>query len=64
MNDENYYLIAYDKSEDVLKHYRVDKMKNISVTLEAREGKEIFHALHDFVPRGLCRYAVSVLFAL
>ena len=43
LNDENYYLIAYDKSEDVLKHYRVDKMKNISVTLEAREGKEIFN---------------------
>lgn len=42
LNDENYYLIAYDKNDDILKHYRIDKMKNIVATFEAREGKEIF----------------------
>ena len=42
LNEENYYLIAYDKNIGILKHYRVDKMKNIVATLEAREGKEIF----------------------
>ena len=42
LNEENYYLIAYDKKSGILKHYRVDKMKNITTTLEAREGKEIF----------------------
>ena len=30
-DDENYYLIAYDKEADRLKHFRVDKMEDISV---------------------------------
>ena len=34
-DDENYYLIAYDKEADKLKHFRVDKMEDISVE-EAR----------------------------
>lgn len=34
-DDENYYLIAYDKEADTLKHFRVDKMEDITVE-EAR----------------------------
>ncbi len=30
-DDENYYLIGYDAEADKLKHYRVDKMKNMTV---------------------------------
>ncbi len=30
-DDENYYMIAYDKDADMLKHFRVDKMEDISV---------------------------------
>jgi len=30
-DDENYYMIAYDKGADMLKHFRVDKMEDISV---------------------------------
>ncbi len=30
-DDENYYLIAYDKEDEKLKHFRVDKMENIAV---------------------------------
>lgn len=30
-DDENYYLIAYDKETDRFKHFRVDKMESISV---------------------------------
>ena len=30
-DDENYYLIAYDKEAEMLKHFRVDKMEDISV---------------------------------
>lgn len=30
-DDENYYMIAYDKEADKLKHFRVDKMEDISV---------------------------------
>lgn len=41
-DDENYYLIAYDEKGDQIKHYRVDKMQNISVLEEARVGKEQF----------------------
>ena len=41
-DDENYYLIAYETSSNLIKHYRVDKMLNISVTDDEREGKELF----------------------
>ena len=41
-DDENYYLIAYDAEAGLTKHYRVDKMKNITLTGKAREGREIF----------------------
>ncbi len=30
-NDENYYLIAYDEKEQMIKHFRVDKMGSISL---------------------------------
>lgn len=38
-DDENYYLVAYDSAADMLKHYRVDKMKSIAQTATAREGQ-------------------------
>ena len=41
-DDENYYLIGFDAEDDKIKHYRVDKMKNISLTNDRREGKEHF----------------------
>ena len=41
-DDENYYLIAYDEAADCIKHYRVDKMQNITVLEETRVGKEKF----------------------
>lgn len=41
-DDENYYLIAYDASADIMKHFRVDKMLNIRVIEEPRVGKEEF----------------------
>ena len=40
--DENYYLVAFDAMADEIKHYRVDKMLNISCMDLAREGKERF----------------------
>ncbi|MCC8099014.1 MAG: transcriptional regulator [Clostridiales bacterium] len=39
-DDENYYMIAYESSSDTIKHYRVDKMRNITVTDTPREGQE------------------------
>lgn len=41
-DDENYYMIAYDSVEDQIKHFRVDKMKNITVLEEKRDGKASF----------------------
>ncbi len=41
-DDENYYLIAFDPEADKIKHYRVDKMRNIEVSDERRKGKEQF----------------------
>lgn len=41
-DDENYYLIAYDSEQSILKHYRVDKMERITVTEQEREGKAVF----------------------
>ena len=41
-DDENYYLIAYNAEDGTIRHYRVDKMLNISTVDERREGKEAF----------------------
>ncbi len=41
--DENYYLIAHDKEEDKIKHFRVDKMGSILIlTNVKREGADLF----------------------
>ncbi|MBO5209213.1 MAG: WYL domain-containing protein [Lachnospiraceae bacterium] len=41
--DENYYLIAHDKEENKIKHFRVDKMGGIKVLDEVkREGGDLF----------------------
>lgn len=46
-DDENYYLIAFDdkykKNPDkAIRHYRVEKMMDVELIDEAREGKEAF----------------------
>ena len=41
-DDENYYLVAYDHEDRKIKHYRVDKMMQLSILSLAREGKEEF----------------------
>ncbi len=41
-DDENYYLVAYSEPDACIKHFRVDKMKNITVLPEKREGKNKF----------------------
>lgn len=41
-DDENYYLIAFDEKAGLMKHYRVDKMLNVSITENPRQGKAIF----------------------
>ena len=41
-DDENYYLIAYDSSEGIIKHFRVDKMLYIKSNGKGREGRQAF----------------------
>lgn len=41
-DDEKYYLVGYDNREYKIKHFRVDKMTDVSVVYEEREGKEEF----------------------
>lgn len=41
-DDENYYLIGYDSEAGIIKHYRVDKMTDISTMEETRDGQEVY----------------------
>ena len=41
-NDEQYYLVAYDHKSAMIRHYRVDKMIDVSVIDEEREGQKHF----------------------
>jgi len=41
-DDENYYLVAFDDYDQKIKHYRVDKMKQIEILDEKRDGKDEF----------------------
>ena len=45
-DDENYYLITYDSYYDKIVHYRVDKMLEIEILEEKREGQEQFEAFN------------------
>lgn len=42
INDANYYLLAFDDNKKKMMTYRVDRMKDVSFTGEAREGEEEF----------------------
>lgn len=41
-DNENYYLIAYDEGSQEIRHYRVDKMKDIQELKESRQGRTAF----------------------
>jgi predicted DNA-binding transcriptional regulator YafY len=41
-DDEYYYLVAYDSEADKIKHYRVDKMKDLDVVEFKRKGQKAF----------------------
>lgn len=40
--DDNYYLVAYETVTGRIKHYRVDKMQEIRILRERRQGRELF----------------------
>lgn len=41
-DDENYYLVAYDAAAGIIKHYRVDKMRDTEIMEVDRKGEESF----------------------
>lgn len=41
-DNQNYYLIGYDDRSEEIRHYRVDKMINVNMSDESRDGKEMF----------------------
>ena len=43
-DNENYYLVAFDHLSQDVRHYRVDKMQDLTVLDEPREGKELLAA--------------------
>ncbi len=45
INESNYYLIAFEQASGKIKTYRVDRMKDVVLIDEAREGEEAFSAL-------------------
>lgn len=44
-DDENYYLMAFDSTSEQIRIYRVDKMLEVALTEDTREGKETFEKL-------------------
>lgn len=41
-DDEKYYLVVYDSKHENITHYRVDKMMDIRIIDEPREGRDAF----------------------
>lgn len=49
--EEKYYLVAYDHNSQSLRHYRVDKLKDVEALEEKRIGQEVYEKLNpvDYV---------------
>lgn len=45
LNDGNYYLLAFDEKTQEMRTYRVDRMRDIRLTSQPREGAEAFRAI-------------------
>lgn len=59
-DNQFYYLIAHDPEEpDILKHFRVDKLLDLSVTDAPRTGKKVFSSVseEDYVARVFGMYS-------
>ena len=46
-DDENYYLVGFDSAAGQIRHYRVDKMEQLQVLPEPREGRQHFENSFD-----------------
>ena len=59
INDGYYYLLAFDDISKAMRTYRVDRMKNIVLTSEPRDGEEDFQRLDmkNYVQRHFSMYS-------
>lgn len=59
INDGNYYLLAYNEQRKAIWTYRVDRMKNVELTGEPREGDKVFEKLdvRTFAQRTISMYS-------
>jgi predicted DNA-binding transcriptional regulator YafY len=57
-SNENYYMIGFDSAAGIIKHYRVDKMADISLDEEKREGEAFFKSfnLADYTRKNISMY--------
>lgn len=42
ISDENYYMVGFDSDSNKMKHYRVDKMSDMRILSQKREGRDVF----------------------
>ena len=45
INDGNYYLLAFDSKSQIMKTFRVDRMREVKMKHEPREGHEIYEQM-------------------
>ena len=59
ISDGNYYLLAYNEERNQIWTYRVDRMKDVRLTEQPREGEEAFQQLdiRTFVQRTISMYS-------
>ncbi|MBR3825121.1 MAG: WYL domain-containing protein [Lachnospiraceae bacterium] len=59
--EEKYYLVAYDHNSQSLRHYRVDKLKDVEVLEEKRIGQAIYEKLNpaDYVNKAFGMYGAK-----
>lgn len=59
INDGNYYLLAYNEERKAIWTYRVDRMKDVRLTGEPREGDEAFERIdiRTFAQRTISMYS-------
>lgn len=58
ISDSNYYLLAFDDSKKKMIHLRVDRMKDIALTGDMRDGQEVFKKiqLESYTQRAFSMY--------
>ena len=45
LDTENYYLLGYDEEDEVMKHFRVDKIASLQETSDRRKGSDAFRSI-------------------